>query len=55
MNIVHLGDCMEGLKDKPDNYYDLAVVDPPYWIDAGNGTGRSIRVAIDRGRLKGGN
>jgi len=23
-------DCMEFMKDKPDNYYDLAIVDPPY-------------------------
>ena len=25
-------DCMEFMKDKPDNYYDLAIVDPPYGI-----------------------
>lgn len=31
-NIVHLGDCMPGMAGKPDNYYDLAVVDPPYGI-----------------------
>jgi site-specific DNA-methyltransferase (adenine-specific) len=37
-NKVHLGDCMEGLKDKPDNYYDLAVVDPPYGIGFENMT-----------------
>ncbi len=29
-------DCMELMKDTPDNYYDLAIVDPPYGIDAGN-------------------
>jgi len=23
-------DCMEFMKDVPDNYYDLAIVDPPY-------------------------
>ena len=23
-------DCMEFMKDKPDNYYDLAITDPPY-------------------------
>lgn len=23
-------DCMQGMKDFPDNYFDLAVVDPPY-------------------------
>jgi len=25
-------DCMEGMKEFPDNYFDLAVVDPPYGI-----------------------
>ena len=23
-------DCMQGMKDFPDNYFDLAIVDPPY-------------------------
>lgn len=23
-------DCMEGMKEYPDNYFDLAIVDPPY-------------------------
>ena len=23
-------DCMEGMREFPDNYFDLAVVDPPY-------------------------
>ena len=26
-------DCMEAMKEYPDNYFDLAVVDPPYGID----------------------
>jgi len=25
-------DCMEYMKDIPDNYFDLAIVDPPYGI-----------------------
>ena len=25
-------DCIQFMKDKPDNYYDLAIVDPPYGI-----------------------
>lgn len=29
-------DCMEGMKEFPDKYFDLAVVDPPYG-DAGGG------------------
>lgn len=23
-------DCMEGMKEFPDNYFSLALVDPPY-------------------------
>ena len=26
-------DCISFMKTKPDNYYDLAIVDPPYGID----------------------
>lgn len=29
-------DCMEGLKNTPDKFYDLAIVDPPYGIDYTN-------------------
>jgi len=25
----HLGDCMDLMKDTEDNYYELAIVDPP--------------------------
>ena len=31
-SIVHLGDCLEAMKQYPDKYFDLAVVDPPYGI-----------------------
>ena len=27
-------DCMEGMKEIPDKYFDLAIVDPPYGIGA---------------------
>ena len=27
------GDCMDLLKQTPDKYYDLALVDPPYGIN----------------------
>lgn len=30
-------DCMELLKQTPDNYYSLALVDPPYGINADKG------------------
>ena len=33
-------DCMDGMKEFPDNYFDLAIVDPPYGLlDAGMQTG----------------
>jgi site-specific DNA-methyltransferase (adenine-specific) len=47
-------DCMIGMAKYPDKFFDLAIVDPPYGIGAGNGTGRSIRVAIEKGKIKGG-
>jgi len=42
-------DCMELMKNTPDRYYDLAVVDPPYGIDvANNTTGTVIRNKSDK-------
>ena len=32
MNVAYNMDCMEAMKQMPDNAYDLAVVDPPYGI-----------------------
>lgn len=29
-------DCMEGMKEIPDKYFQLAIVDPPYGINAPN-------------------
>ena len=29
---LHLGDCLEAMKEMPDNQFDLAIVDPPYGI-----------------------
>ena len=39
-NIVHNCDNMEFMKDIPDNYYELAIVDPPYGININNNMGR---------------
>ena len=30
---LHLGDCLEAMKQMPDKAYDLAIVDPPYGIN----------------------
>lgn len=34
LNKAYNMDCMEGMREFPDGYFDLAVVDPPYG-DAG--------------------
>jgi site-specific DNA-methyltransferase (adenine-specific) len=31
LNKIYNMDCMEGMKDFPDNYFELAIVDPPYF------------------------
>ena len=31
------GDCLEILKDVPDNSVDLVIIDPPYEFDKGGG------------------
>jgi len=38
-NKILLGDCMDIMADMPDNYIDLAVVDPPYGIEDWNNRG----------------
>ena len=37
---VYLMDCIELMKHYPDNYFDLAVVDPPYGISVNMNAGR---------------
>lgn len=32
-------DCMDGMKQFPDAYFDLAIVDPPYGINMGHTCG----------------
>lgn len=29
-------DCMEAMKEFPDKFFDLAIVDPPYGINVGS-------------------
>lgn len=42
---LRLGDCMNLMRDAPDNHFDLAIVDPPYGIDFGkfNRTNKDAR------------
>ena len=34
-------DCLEAMKQYPDNYFDLAIVDPPYGIGESGGKNRN--------------
>ena len=43
---VFLMDCMEGMKNYPDKYFDLACVDPPYGIDI-NSSGTHFKEKYD--------
>lgn len=63
-SIVELANCMDAMKQYPDKHFDLAVVDPPYGINATNmqmGThktkkkGMGISTAVKlKGRLNSG-
>ena len=33
---LYLGDCRDGMAERADKAFSLAIVDPPYGIDAGN-------------------
>jgi site-specific DNA-methyltransferase (adenine-specific) len=44
-------DCMEFMRDLPDNAYDLAIVDPPYGIGEDGGKSKS-RVVRKNGEIR---
>ena len=46
LNIAYNIDCMEYMRDLPDNAFDLAVVDPPY----GDGNSQSVHAERERER-----
>ena len=46
LSVVHLEDCTKALKRFSDNFFDVAIVDPPYGIDVANmnmGAGKGKR------------
>jgi len=50
---IYLMDCIEGMKQYPDNHFDLAIVDPPYGIDLANmnmGIGKSKKASKAKNR-----
>jgi site-specific DNA-methyltransferase (adenine-specific) len=40
LNRLYLMDCMEGMKQFPDKYFSIAIVDPPYGISINHNMGR---------------
>ena len=48
-------DCMDGMKEFPDGFFDLAIVDPPYGINVGQqgmGAGGALpNTGTDRPRI----
>lgn len=45
MNIALNADCMEIMREYPDKYFDLAVVDPPY--GSGGGSSSTAPASVD--------
>ena len=41
-------DCMEGMKEFPDKYFDLAIVDPPYGDGGGSGNDKTRAGSAER-------
>ena len=37
-------DCMEAMREYPDKYFDLAIVDPPYGSGGGGGMGKENKI-----------
>lgn len=52
INLIH-GDCMELMRDTPDKFYSISIVDPPYGIGASSmnmGSGKSKRCSKIKNR-----
>ena len=49
-SVVYLMDCMDLLKQVPEKYFELAVVDPPYNVGASDGTFGNKGIYTQRGK-----
>lgn len=46
LNKLYNLDCMEGMKQFPDKYFELAIVDPPYGINI------NMNIGLKKGQAK---
>lgn len=37
-------DCLEAMREYPDKYFDLAIVDPPYGSGGGGGKAKENKI-----------
>lgn len=44
LNKLYNIDCMEGMKEFPDKFFDLAVVDPPCGIGIGHKVNKNVTI-----------
>lgn len=51
---VYNMDCMKYMPGIPDKYFDLAIVDPPYWLDnkSTTGSGKLKERVLNQGTIK---
>lgn len=54
LNKLYNMDCMEGMKQFPDKYFELAIVDPPYGLpkDSTHGRGKLKNRILNNGSLE---
>lgn len=57
LSICSFADCVEGMEQFPDGFWDLAVVDPPYGIGLGGyaTSPKKIFGKVPRGKVRGSN
>ena len=53
LNNLYLMDCMHGMHEFPDGYFDLAIVDPPYGLDKSStqGSGKLKNRTFNTGNI----
>lgn len=53
LNNLYLMDCMQGMHEFPDGYFDLAIVDPPYGLDKSStqGSGKLKNRTFNTGNI----